>query len=297
MRPAPLAFAAALLLASPLALAAQSEEALRAAFEGQAIVVRIDMPGTDDGVDVRPGTERPVDFAKVATRLKQNGTAIHAGQSSMITKVKVKSKLIEFQLGGGGFGTFGDDAGTSVSVGATPKSDRERALEKGVRNEPDPARRRDMQNELDDLRTRRENQDRRNAAALAAANEAKKANVRERRLEGGSRFNLRFDRGVPVDALTPEAVRAALAKYVDFPDSEPAPAASPVASAPAPVAGELRKGLLIADVESMYGPAAGATERKEGTLKVSVRSYSAGAQRVTAEFVEGVLVRFTITSE
>jgi hypothetical protein len=296
MRPAPFALAAALLVA-PVVLRAQDEQALRDAFEGRTVTVRIDTPGTDDGVDLHPGTDRPLDFAKLASRLKQNGTAIQAGDRSMVTKVKVKSKLIEFQLGGGGFGTFGDDASTSTSVGATPKSDREKALEKGVRSEPDPVRRRAMQSELDDLRAAREAEDRRNAAALAAANEAKKANVRQRRLEGGSRFNLRFDHGIPPEALTPDAVRAALARYVEFTDDAPVAAGTPTVADPAPAPRTIRKGLLVAEVDSLYGPPARTADRKEGSLKVTTRTYAAAGQRVTAEFVEGVLVRFTIASE
>jgi len=38
------------------------------------------------------------------------------------------------------------------------------------------------------------------------------------------------------------------------------------------------------------------TQRSEGTLKVSTSTYRSRDRAVTAEFVEGVLIRFTITS-
>jgi hypothetical protein len=43
-------------------------------------------------------------------------------------------------------------------------------------------------------------------------------NIRQRRLEGGSRFNVRFRDAVPASALTPHGLEAALAEYVIFPE-------------------------------------------------------------------------------
>ena len=87
---------------------AQDELHLRQKLEGKRMVVQIDMPATSEGVDVFPGSSRPLDFQKYSGRLKNNGMAIPAGQSSMITKIKVKSDNIEIHLGGGGYGTLGD---------------------------------------------------------------------------------------------------------------------------------------------------------------------------------------------
>ena len=39
------------------------------------------------------------------------------------------------------------------------------------------------------------------------------------------------------------------------------------------------------------------SERNEGTLKVVTATYSRGDQRITAEFVEGVLIRYSISSK
>ena len=43
----------AILLACGTFASAQDEAALKAAFERQRVTIRIDMPGSDDGVDVR----------------------------------------------------------------------------------------------------------------------------------------------------------------------------------------------------------------------------------------------------
>jgi hypothetical protein len=88
--------------------AAQDELHLRQKLEGKRIVVQIDMPATSQGVDLFPGTSRPIDFARYSGRLKSNGVAIRAGETSMITKVHVKNDNIEVHLGGGGYGTLGD---------------------------------------------------------------------------------------------------------------------------------------------------------------------------------------------
>ena len=44
-----------LAIASPAG--AQTEETLRAAFEGKRVTLRIDMPGTSDGVDIQGGRQ------------------------------------------------------------------------------------------------------------------------------------------------------------------------------------------------------------------------------------------------
>src|SRR5947209_12523195 len=53
-------------IATVLALAApalaQNEAALKSAFEGRRVTVRIDMPGSADGVDVRVEPGRPLDL-------------------------------------------------------------------------------------------------------------------------------------------------------------------------------------------------------------------------------------------
>src|SRR3954464_3458396 len=100
-------------LAAPAA--AQSEAELKSAFEGQRVTLRMDMPGDSDGVDVHADARHAVDFAKYRDALKKYGTAIHAGDTSTVTLIKLKKDLIEFQLGGGGFGTFGDDVSTSAN--------------------------------------------------------------------------------------------------------------------------------------------------------------------------------------
>ncbi len=99
---------ALLVVAHATMLAAQDEARLRRALEGKRVTVKIDMPATQEGVDVFPGSSRPIDFPKLSGRLKKNGVAIKEGESGMVTKVKVKDDMIEIQLGGGGYGTSGD---------------------------------------------------------------------------------------------------------------------------------------------------------------------------------------------
>ncbi len=276
---------------------AQSEESLRRFFEGKSVVVKIEMPGTDDGIDVYPGTSQPVDFPRVATRLKQFGTSIRRGQEMLITKIRVKKDLIEFQLGGGGYGTFGDETGTHVATASADKSAREKNLEKALPGLTDPAAKKKAQEDLDGLRKDRARTDAANRAAVAQAQQMKDANVRSRRGESGSRFNLRFKPVVPDEAMTPDGVMRALAEYLDF-----SPVLASKTERPglhgegaAPAAG-LRKGMLADEVDALLGRPESIATRAEGTLKVSRSVYLSKDRRFDVEFVEGVLIRFTVTS-
>ncbi len=296
--------------ALPLVLAAaplraQSEAQLKQYFEGKRVTLKIAMPGTEEGVDIYPGTGRPLDYPRYADRLKDHGTAIRAGDDAMITKIRVKSKHIEFQLDGGGYGTMSDETSPSVTVASTPKSNRERNLEAELKREQDPARRRELKEELDDLRNDREREDARNRAEVAGAVEQKKENIRQRRLEGGSRFNVRYRDVLPDEVLIPEGLEAALAEYVTFP-SLPAstfessesggPEPENLSPAPAPRGGLPRKGMTAKEVEELLGQPVQSSERSEGTLRIITRTYRSEDSRVTAEFVEDVLFRYSVTS-
>jgi len=79
---------------------------------------------------------------------------------------------------------------------------------------------------------------------------------------------------------------AALADYLTFDDAE----AGPPAGLP-------RKGMSAQEVDSLLGAAVSSSERLEGTLKLVTRSYRSSAGVVTGEFVEGVHIRYTVTSE
>ena len=280
-------------LAAAQPVAAQSEEQLRTYFEGKPVIVKIDMPGSDDGVDVYPGRTQPIDFPRHAARLKQFGTALRRGNEALITKIKVKKDLIEFQLDGGGYGTFGDDASSGVYVPSADKTQREKNLDKEIDRETDAAKKKKLIEERDALRKDREREDARNRAEAEQASQLKEANVRQRRLEGGSRFNIRFKPAVPDDAMTPEGVMRALAEYVDFASLGNQKAAA----VPAGGLTQLRKGLTAEEVDAMLGRPASISQRSEGNLQVSTSVYRSSTGTITAEFVEGVLIRFTIQSQ
>ena len=295
-----LIFPAALLLAG--SLQAQNEAILRQAFEGKVVSVKIDMPATQRGVDVYPLDQMPVNFREVAERLKENSTSLKIGQQVMVTKVLVKGNThIEFQLGGGGYGTFGDNTSTSVNTVNQGETKAEKALRDSIKKATGPTKRKQFEKELASVRGERE---RENARAQAEAKQAQsviEANLRAKRAESGSRFNVRYRNGIPLDALTPDGLMRALAQYVDF-GANASASGGVVASggsqlAPGgsrPQTTTLKKGLWLEDVEALLGPAATAAETKEGTLTVLKRTYRKDGQRIEASFVNGVLIDFAI---
>jgi hypothetical protein len=263
---------------------------LREAFQGSQVMLKIAMPGASEGVDIR--MDRPFDQSRYDSRIRQYGTAIRAGALATVTLVKIKDDLIEFQLDGGGFGTFGDDASTTVDMPLVEKSNRERDLERAVRNEADAARKRTLQRELDDLKNARERENRRITSEKSFAEDQKRRRVAERRREGGSRFNLRWTKVVPA-GVTPIDVQTALEEYVVF-----SPGAGSVAQpdTPPPPDGLPRKGMTRPDAERLFGAPLSTTERREGTLRVVTLVFARADQRISAEFVEDVLIKYTITS-
>ena len=271
-------------------VAAQDELALKKYFEGRSVTLRMDMPGSADGVDIQVAPPRSIDYKKYRDSLKRNGVAINSGDSSTVTMIRLKKDLIEFQIGGGGFGTFGDDTSTSSDIRLIDRSEREKTLEKQVKSETDRDRKRSLQRELDDLRDRRERQNRLLQAQKERIEAAKRERVARERLNGGSRFNLRWEGRVP-PTLGPDDVEKALVEYVDFRG-----ASANGRRTPGDVS-LIKKGMLRDEADRALGPPAERSEKREGGVAVTTLVYDLGEQRVTAEFVEDVLVRYTIASK
>lgn len=282
---------------------AQSPDAVSQYFEGKQVVVLLDMPATQKGVDLKMDRPNPLDAGSYGSRIKGAGVAIHNGEAVMVTKVKFKDKSIEFQLGGGGYGTFGDQTMAQSNYKPAEKSDREKELERQLQDETDPDRRRDLQRELDYVRSKRERDDARNKAIDQQHMAEQEARIIDARMRGGSRFNLIYPGKVPPD-LTPEQVMAALAPYIQFsvaaPAAGPAPAAGyapgppPPAAGGAPDASGLQKGMSIEQVEQLYGQPLSHQESGPQGMITTTNTYARSNTTVQASFVNGVLVQYSI---
>jgi len=129
-------------------LSAQTPDPLQS-LVGKEVLVKIDMPGTQQGVDLRFNQDNPMNWKEYSNRLKSNGVSIHKGDTARVTGVVVKNDRIEFQLNGGGFGTFFDDSSSTVNPKTVDKSSYEKQLEKDISNTTDPDRKRQLQRDLD----------------------------------------------------------------------------------------------------------------------------------------------------
>ena len=279
-------------------------------FQGKQVQLKVDMPGTQQGVDLRFDRGTPMDWKQYSSRLKKFGVAIPKDERATVTTIVVKKDMIEFQLDGGGFGTFGDDTNTTVEAKPVEKSNYEKQLERDIANTDDPDRKRDLQRSLDRERDRRERQDAANRRAAQLATQIKSQQVAQDRMRGGSRFNLRWTGSIPAEQLTPEAVMKLLAPYVDFADSQAAEPTSPpanavgvVAAAPADAdsagsaTAQLKRGMQFSDVTALLGQGRQLSESisTEG-LKTQVFEYLPGDRRVEVTYVDGLVIRFSISS-
>jgi hypothetical protein len=283
-----------------LALSGQNSDPLQS-FVGKEVVVKIDMPGTQQGVDLRFNKDNPMNWKEYSNRLKANGVAIRKGDTARVTGVVVKDDRIEFQLDGGGFGTFFDDSSSTVTPRTVDKSDYEKQLERDIANSTDDDQRRRLQRDLDRERARRQRQedDNRNAAQVASQ-------IKAQKLQGGSRFNLRWNGTIPPDQKNPEAVMKLLADYVSFdgagqagPPQGPPPPATQNASGngAVPATAQLKRGMKMEEVTNLFGRGKQVSESVSGDgLKTQVLEYVTGDRLVDVTYVEGLVVRYSISS-
>jgi hypothetical protein len=305
-----LACRAVLLTVSNYAVA-QNPDMLSGSFEGKQVVVKMDMPATQKGVDIYPDRQPTLDTKSYGDRLKQFGVSLRNGDTTMVTKVKVNKDNVEFQLGGGGFGTARDNSDTSVHFTPANKSDREKELENQLKNETNPDRRRSLQRELDYVRAERERRDAYNRARAEDDAAMRTQQVDIKRQQGGSRFNIRIDARKMGDSLTPQVVMDMLAAYVDFsggavggnaggsPTDAAASGATGLAVRP-PDQGDpsqgLKKGMSREQVEAMFGKAVESHDRVESGLTINSCTYIGKDEKVQADFVNGVLVQYSVSS-
>jgi hypothetical protein len=278
-------------------------------FVGRQVRVEIDMPGTQQGVDLRVEHDDPMDWRAYSSRLKQFGPAIRSGDRATVTTLVVKKNLIEFHLDGGGFGTFWDDSSTTVAPYRVDKSSYERQLERDISNTTDPQKRRDLQRELDRVRQRREREQRADDRAAQIASQLKAQQVADKRIRGGSRFNLRWAGSIPQEQLTPEAVMKLLDGYISFGDlrgekpilqptaQNPQVNPNTPANAPASPITQLKRGMQIGDVSQLLGLGRQTSQStSEEGLKTQIFEYLPDDYRVEVTYVDGVVVRYSISS-
>lgn len=299
---------------STLSWSAQSGQgALQGYFVGRQVRLKIDMPGTAKGVDLRVEASDPMDWKQYSSRLRESGPAIRSGDRSTITTIVVKKNLIEFQLDGGGFGTFWDDSSTTVMPYHVGKSDYEKRLERDIGDTTDDRRRRELQRELDRERSRRDREQAADNRAAMIASQMKQQQVADKRMRGGSRFNLRWAGNIPADQLTPDALMKLLETYVDFGDLQaekpilspnPTPAAQNATAANLPASGgahspmtQLERGMLIGEVSDLLGLGRQLSQSvSEEGLKTQIFEYLPDDYRVEVTYVDGVVVRYSIAS-
>jgi hypothetical protein len=276
---------------------AQGEEALKNAFMGRQVTIRVDMPASHKGVDLRFERSVPFDLKENSDRIREHDAAIRAGDAMQVTYIKVKGDLIEFHLGGGGFNWFTDS--TTKSASYSPKTARESDLEKQIRNETDRERKRRLERELDDLRQERERRDERSKRDADDYNLRAHDRDMERALKAGSRFNLRFKKNVPADALTPEGFERYLDPWVDFRGRSSRRAASPSSASSinrAPQNRDWKKGTPRREMEDALGrPLRERSCPGDSALDCKIATFDDGGDEIEATFVEGVLVRFSTT--
>jgi hypothetical protein len=291
--------AMALLSLSLSALGAQ--DPLESYFTGKEVVLKIDMPGTQQGVDLRYNKDVPMNWKEYSNRLKSNGVAIPKGATARVTAVVVKDDRIEFQLDGGGFGTFLDDSSTTVAAKSVDKSDYEKQLEQQIVNTTDEDTRRQLQRDLDRERARRERQQANNQAAAQVASQIKAQQVADKRMQGGSRFNLRWSGKIPPDQKTPDGVMKLLADYVSFDGLQTAAAAPAAVNPPGgdavPATAQLKRGMKMGEVTNLFGQGKQISESVSNDgLKTQTFQYTSADRRVEVIYVEGLVVRYSISS-
>jgi len=267
---------------------ADEDDAIRAAFEGRVVAPRIALPATKDGVNVYPQRVPPLNLGEVEQDTLRHGVGVEPGQPVVVTRVKAKGKHIEFQLGRGG-----DSQIPTFQTPYVPQSRAEKRLRDELKDTDDREVKKRLKERIKDHedRRRREQRQLESLARIEYEAELSRYTPEEWALMAGARFNVRFDRDVPAEALTPEGLMAALEEWVDF---APPPDADP--GAPVEDAG-LRKGMTADELAAAYGLPDRCDDSEAAGLSVRTCVFELDDGYLEAQLVDDVLVKFTLSSE
>jgi hypothetical protein len=181
------------------------------------------------------------------------------------------------------------------------KSSYEKQLERDISNTTDEDRKRQLQRDLDRERSRPERREADSRAAAQIASQIKAQQIADKRLGGGSRFNLRWQGSVPPEQNNPDTVMKLLADYVSLAGPQQAPSSpamqNNVAVADIPATAHLKRGMKMEEVTNLFGQGHLLSQSTSGDgLKTQVVEYSSGDRRVDVTYVEGLVVRYSISS-
>lgn len=285
---------------------AQNEQVLRQFFEGKSVRVKMDMPATKDGVEVHFRSSPPVDFKSYSQKIKTHGVSLRNGDPVMVTQVRVKGKNIEFQLGGGGYGTFGDDTGT-VSLPAITKSRRESDLEGMVRDEQDRRRKESLERELSRVRDDRRRAEDRRRVEEARLREMKRMEIFEKARNAGSRFNIWYPNNYLKESVpTPLELMETLAEYVDFSAMSGRPGMSGISQQPPPPQAPARlavrpdervkRGMTRAQIYDLLGQPTEFKDTAEGQLTIRTERFLTATESIEVDFLDGIAIKYRTSS-
>ena len=155
---------------------------LQAHFAFMEVRATINLPATEDGVDVRTWMTPSVDLKRNLNRCSRHGIAVKPGGSIQVGLIKRKDKHIEFHLGAGGW-----EGRTPYAPQPAAKSTDEFNLEVKLRT-AEGREAESIRRQLASLRETRLDADERAQAQFRRT----LAEHKRKKLAAGSRFNIRY---------------------------------------------------------------------------------------------------------
>lgn len=198
-----------------------SEPRMQKALEGRRVLVKMDLPAIDTGVDLFiDNTEVSYNAASYSQLMKDYGVSVKKGTRSRITGVRITGKGIEIDLDGGGLPGPDWVVGNLRLVEPIPqaKSDREQELERQLQSETNPGTAGFLRNEIEYERQRRFSQDERNRQQFERVSRLRNEYITENRKSWGSKVTV-IVRSTK-DTITMRDMVRTLAKYVELLPSE-----------------------------------------------------------------------------
>lgn len=194
-----------------------SELRMKKALEGRLVLVKMDLPAIDTGVDlIVDNTDVSYNTVSCNKLLSEYGVAVKKGTRAKITGVEITGKGIVIDLDGGGLPGADWAVGNLKLAEPAPlaKSDREVELERQLHSDPNASMASYLRSEIENERQRRYAQDDRNRDAFKRVERLRSDYISENRKNWGSKVIVVVR--TRKESITMRDMVRALAKYVEL---------------------------------------------------------------------------------
>lgn len=193
----------------------QDLNSIKKELEGRFVLLKIDMPASNHGIDLNANSEVPLNQKVYNERITEYGISISTGDTTAITKIDHNKNSIIIYLGAGGY-DHNEHLSTTKPKQIVKVSEKEKSLKKLIAEETDQNKLSKLHRDLNKLKRARKIKQGKidSKAAESKILEAEKQYIET--IKSGSRIYINFPNKVEQSNIDLNTINKILSNYLVY---------------------------------------------------------------------------------